>query len=147
MAISFGDAQDIILARLKASAIPNVFEAAVPAGFILPTQNNAHLPYVCMSFGGKSPVAARSGGITSSRDDIKRTSITVECIGDSPHDVRKVTEIVRDTLEGFIVDESWGELSETLAGDYAMYAPDYALWPIRFATGIFYYAFTNATTS
>lgn len=146
MAISFDAAQTAIVDRLKATDIPNVFDGFVPTGFHLPSENNAHLPYITVSFGGKSPVAMRNQGITTSRDHIKRTTVAVECIGDSPNDVRKVAEIVRDVLEGFIVDESWGELSETLAGDYTMYKPEYTLWPIRFAVGIHYAALTNATT-
>lgn len=146
MPISFEAAQNEILALLRATDIPNVFDGVVPTGFKLPVQNNAHLPYICVSFGGKSPVAMRSQGIDGSRNDIKRTTVAVECVGDSPADVRKVCEIVRDVLEGYIVDVSWGELSETLAGDYTMYKPEYTLWPIRFAVGIHYSALVNATT-
>jgi len=146
MTMTFAEAQQAIMDRLAASPIPNVFEGAVPPGFVLPSENNAHLPYVCISFGGKSPVALSNQGITSSRDHLKRTTVTVECIGDSPRDVRRVTEIVRDLLEGYIVDDSWGELSELLAGDYTMYQPDYELWPVRYATGIHYSAYTNAAS-
>lgn len=146
MALTFSEAQEALIDRLKASAIPNVFEANVPAGFILPQQNNAHLPYACISFGGNAPIAMRNTGITSSKYDMKRTSVAVECIGDSPRDVRRVTQIVRDQFEGFEVDESWSQLIETLAGDYTMYLPDYALWPVRYATGIHFSAMTNGIT-
>lgn len=141
--LTFSQAQEALIARLKSSTIPNVFEANVPPGFILPMQNGAHLPYVCIMFGGKAPIAADKQGIGNSRLDLKRTTVTVECIGDSPKDVRRVTEIVRDTFEGYEVDETWSQLVETLAGDYTMYKPDYALWPVRYATGIHYNAFTN----
>jgi len=144
--MTFTEAQDALIARLKDSAIPNVFEANVPAGFILPQENNAHLPYACVSFGGKSPLAARNTGIVGTKADMKRTSVAVECIGDSPRDVRRITEIVRDLFEGYEVDESWSELTETLAGDYTMYLPDYGLWPVRYATGIHFGAMTNAVT-
>lgn len=147
MAISFLEAQEAIIATLKATDIPNVFEADVPAGFDLPKQNGAYLPYACISFGGKTPVAMAAQGITSSRDDLKRTAVTVECIGDSPRDVRRVAEIVRDALEGFIVDESWGELTELLAGDYTMYKPDTDIWPTRYATGIHYTGYANASST
>lgn len=147
MALSFPDAQEAVIARLRATDIPNVFEAVVPPGFVLPQQNGAHLPYACISFGGKTPVAIRNQSIDTSKNHLKRTAVTVECIGDSPGDVRKVAEIVRGALEGYEVDESWSELTELLAGDYTMYAPDYDLWPVRYATGIHYTAFVGAVTA
>lgn len=147
MALTFLEAQEALIDRLRATAIPNVFEGSVPPGFILPHQNGAHFPYVCISFGGKTPVAQRNQGIDTSKNALKRTAVTVECIGDSPGDVRRVAEIVREAFEGYEVDESWSELTELLAGDYTMYAPDYDLWPVRYATGIHYTAFANAVTS
>lgn len=147
MALTFLEAQEALIDRLKASTIPNVFEGVVPPGFTLPQQNGAHLPYATISFGGKTPVALRNQGIDTSKNDLKRTSVAVECIGDSPRDVRRVAEIVRETFEGYIVDESWSELTELLAGDYTMYAPDYDLWPVRFATGIHYTAYANAAAA
>lgn len=146
MALTFLEAQEALIARLKATDIPNVFEGSVPPGFILPHQNGSHFPYACISFGGKTPVAMTKQGIGSSKDDLKRTAVTVECVGDAPRDVRRVAELVREAFEGYIVDESWGELTELLAGDYAMYAPDYDLWPVRNATGIHYTAFANASS-
>lgn len=147
MALTFLEAQVALIDRLKATDIPNVFEGVVPPGFKLPHENGAHLPYVTISFGGKTPVALKNQNIGSSRDDLKRTAVRVECIGDSPRDVMKVAEIVRDAFEGYIVDESWSELTELMSGDYTMYAPDYDLWPVRFATGIYYNGFTNAVTA
>jgi hypothetical protein len=49
-------------------------------------------------------------------------------------------------LEGWGPDESWGELEEKLAGDYTVYKPEYNLWPVRYATGIFFNTFANAAT-
>lgn len=144
MALTFAEAQEKILALLKASDIPSVFDGPVPPGHHLPRVGLAHLPYACVSFGGMSPVAQRSQGITTSRDDLKWTALSVECIGESPRDVRKVTAIVRDLLEGYSPDETWGELSETLAGDYSVRAPDSDLWPVRHATGIFFNTYANA---
>ena len=147
MALTFLEAQEALVARLRATSIPNVFEGTVPPGFTLPHQNGSHFPYACISFGGKTPVAQTNKGLDTTKNDLKRTAVTVECIGDSPRDVRRVAEIVRDAFEGYQVDESWSELEELLAGDYTMYAPDYDLWPVRNATGIHYTAFTNAVTS
>lgn len=147
MALSFLEAQEAIIELLKATDIPNVFEGIVPPGFVLPQENGAHFPYVCISFGGKTPVALTNQGIGSAKNDLKRTAVRVECVGDSPRDVRRVAEMVRDALEGYVVDESWGELTELMAGDYTMYAPDYDLWPVRNATGLYYNAFANAVTA
>lgn len=143
MTLSFEDAQEALMDRLKATDIPNVFEADVPPGFILPTQNNAHLPYVCISFGGMAPIAGHSLGITGSRQDLKRTSVIVQCFGDSPKDVRTISRIVREQFEGYEVDATWGQLSETVASDYRMWAPDHTMWPVRYVTGIYYNALVN----
>lgn len=140
----FEAAQEKVLTRLRTTAIPSVFEVAVPAGYKLPVERGVHLPYICVAFGGMSPVRSSNQGITSSKDDLKWTTVSVEVVGESPKTVRKVTAIVRDVLEGYIVDETWSELSETLAGDYTVYTPDYDLWPVRYATGIFFNGMANA---
>lgn len=142
------DVQDKILQRLRETDIPNVFEVSVPAGFVLPKQYGVILPYALVSFGGLTPVAGRQKGITSVADDIKWTAVAVECVGNSPSDVRKVTKIVRATLgKGYIPDESWGELEEQLAGDYTIQQPDADLAPVRYATGIIFNTNANAVTS
>ena len=144
--MDFEDVQDLILARLKASDIPNVWEGAVPAGPALPSNFGSRLPYAIVSFGGKSPVSESAQGIVTSAYDLKWSSVAVECVASSPKDVRKVTKIVRGLLEGFIPDESWGQLSERLSGDYQVLKPDYEPWPVRHATGVVFNANVNATT-
>lgn len=149
--MEFEDVQDLITERVRNTAwkgmkIPNVFEVAIPTGFVLPKQNGAHLPYALISFGGMSPVALRNKGITSSRDDLKWTAVAFEAVGNSPADVRKVTKIIRGLIEGFNPDPSWGELEEQLAGDYTVLEPDYDLWPVRYATGIVFNTNANAVT-
>lgn len=144
--MEFEDVQDSILARLRDSEIPNVFEVSVPAGVTLPKQNGTILPYVLVSFGGLTPVAIRNKGITSVNDDVKWTAVAVECVGNSPSDVRKVTKIVRKLLSGYIADEGWGELEEQLAGDYTIQQPDADLSPVRYATGLIFNTNANAVT-
>lgn len=146
--MEFEDIQDSIIERLRNSDIPNVFEVSVPAGFKLPRQNGSILPYVLISFGGLTPVAGRNKGITSVADDIKWTAVAVECVGNSPSDVRKVTKIVRRLLgNGYIPDPSWGELEEQLAGDYTIQQPDADLQPVRYATGLIFNTNANAVTA
>lgn len=146
MAKDLEDVQDSIIERLRDSDIPNVFEVSVPAGVKLPRQNGVILPYVLVSFGGLTPVAMRNKGITTNTDDIKWTAVAVECVGNSPSDVRKVTKIVRRLLSGHQPDESWGELEEQLAGDYTIQQPDADLSPVRYATGLIFNTNANAVT-
>lgn len=147
--MDFEDVQDSLVERLKTQTykgmyIPNVFEVSVPAGFILPKDNGAELPYALISFGGMSPVAIRNKGILSSTEDLKWTAVAVEAVGTSPRDVRLVTKIVRGLFEGYSPDPSWGELEEQLAGDYTVLQPDSDLNPVRYATGIVFNTNTNA---
>jgi len=147
MSLNFTEAHDAILAHLRDSDIPNVFDTTVPAGFELPRQNNTYLPYVLVSFSGKAQTTTTTAGITGSRDNLKNTLVAVECVGASPGDARRVADVARDKLDGYIVDESWSELSESLAGgDYKVTASESDLWPVRFATGMVFTALTNAVT-
>lgn len=123
-----------------------VFEVAVPTGYKLPMEHNVHMPYVLISFGGKSPVAGPQQGITGTRQDLKNTSVALECVANSPASVRKVVRIVRNAFEGYQPDPSWGELVERLSGDYTVNVPDYDLWPVRYATGIVFNTHANAVT-
>lgn len=138
------EVQDELLEYLRASNIPSVWEETVPAGVELPQQNGRHLPYVLVSFGGQSPVAQWQQGITSSRSDLKWTSVGIECVGETPHDRRMVAGIVRDLLEGYIPDTGWGQLREQLSDTYTVKMPDFTLWPVRYVNGIVFNAQDNA---
>lgn len=142
---SVAEVQDSIIAYLRDSDIPNVWEETIPVGVELPKQNDVYLPYVLISFGGQAPVAQWQQGITSSAHDLKWTSVGIECVGQSPRDKRTVAEIVRAKLEGYIPDSSWGQLREQLSDSYTVKAPDFTLWPVRFATGIVFNTQDNAT--
>lgn len=144
MITNFNAVQDSILELLQASDIPNVWESSVPAGVTLPRENGVHLPYAVVTFGGQSPVTRSNQGIVSSREDLKWTTVAVECVGDSQRDARVVANIVRDLLEGYSPDPDWGELSEVLSGDYSLAKPDYDLPPVRYATGIVFNTNVNA---
>jgi len=138
------DVQDALLDLLRATEIPNVWEETIPVGSALPIENGIHLPYALVSFGGQSPAAERHQGITSSANDVKWTTVAVECVGASPRDKRTVAAIVRELLEGYSPDTGWGQLQEQLSDSYTVKAPDYDLWPVRFATGIVFTTLDNA---
>jgi len=126
------ETRDELTDLLKAAGIPNVFEQTVPTGFELPSEKGVYLPYAVISFGGLSPVAQAMQGITSSRDDLKWTSIAVESVGATPAMARRVESIVRDTFEGLEPAPGWGQLREQLSDSYTVKVPDMDLWPVRF---------------
>ena len=141
---TFEEVQDDLIDLLKSTDIPSVWEETIPVGVELPKQGGVYLPYALISFGGQSPVARRNQGITSSAKDLKWTSVALECVGASPRDKRTVVGIVRDVLEGYSPDPSWGHLEEQLSDSYTVKVPDFTLWPVRFATGIVFNAQTGA---
>lgn len=136
--------RESLITRLKAAGVPNVWEQVVPSGVELPRQNGVVLPYVLIGFGGQAPVAMRNQGITSSRDDLKVTSVSIEAVGASPGDARKVEGIVRGQLEGYDVGPGWGELREQLSDSYTVRVPDSQLFPVRFVRAAVWNAFIGA---
>lgn len=136
--------RESLIPLLESAGVPNVWEQVVPAGVELPTQNGRVLPYVLIGFGGQAPVAMRNQGITSSRDDLKVTSISIEAVGASPGDARRVENIVRDQLEGYDVGPGWGELREQLSDSYTVRVPDSQLFPVRFVRAAVWNAFIGA---
>lgn len=147
MASKFMQIQDGLIERLRATDIPNVWEGTVPAGVTLPEVNGVHLPYVIVTFSGKSPVRDSYKGIASSKNDLKSSSIAVLCVGDSLHDCRMVADLVRESLEGYQPDPDWGELTEQLSGDYTVRVPDANTWPVRNALEIVFNTNINATAT
>jgi len=136
--------RETLITRLKGFGIPNVWEQTVPAGTTMPKQNGVYLPYAVISFGGLSPVAQNMQGITSSRDDLKWTSVAVESIGATPAIARQVETIVRDALEGYEPAPGWGQLREQLSDSYTVKVPDMDLWPVRFVRAMVFNAQTGA---
>lgn len=130
--------------RLLEFGIPNVFEQTVPAGKDLPMENGVFLPYAVISYGGLSPVAQPQQGITSSRDDLKWTSVAVESVGASPKIARQLEAIVRDAFEGYIPAPGWGQMREQLSDSYTVKVPDMDLWPVRFVRAMVFNTQTGA---
>lgn len=135
--------QDTILALLK-TKIPTVFEGALPDGFKLPTEGAYFLPYAIVMFGGLSPVAVRNQTITSSRDDLKWTAVSLEIVGHTPRTARYAAGKIRDALEGYSPSESWGELTEVLSTGYGIKVPDHDIWPLRYQIDMVFNTMTNA---
>lgn len=145
--MDFEDVQDALLERLKVGGEGlgfDVFETALPLGYKAREENGRIVPYALVSFGGKSPVAMSAQGIVGTRKDLRWTSVAVECIGASQSDARKLAKIIRDLLDGYQPDDTWGELIERLSGDYTVQQPDADIWAPRYATGIVFNTNTNA---
>lgn len=142
------EVQNQLIAYLRNNPqIPNVWEETVPAGVKLPKENDVFLPYVLISFGGQSPVKQDNQGIVSSADDLKWSSVAVECVGQYPEHKRTLAGVVRKMLEGYIPDPGWGQLREQLSDSYTVKVPDFSLWPVRYAIGIVFNTQVNAVTS
>ena len=129
------EVQDSIITMFEDLGV-QIWEETVPTGVTPKSQNGRMVPYVLISFGGQSPVAQPQQGITSSRDDLKWTSIGTECVGETPADRRAISRVVRDMLEGYVPGPGWGQLREQLSDSYTVKRPEFSLWPVRFATGI-----------
>jgi hypothetical protein len=148
--MAFEDVQDAILDMVEARGATDkfdVYEIDIPAGKKPRMENGAILPYVLISFGGKTPVALQNQRIDSSKNDLKWTSVAFECVANSGRDVRKLTKIIREMFEGYSPDPDWGELTERLSGDYTVLTPDYDLSPPRNATGIVFNTNVGAVTA
>ena len=122
----------------------SVFDGAIPTGDMLESRNGRYLPYVVFGFGGKTEAANRMLGIGSSRDDVKWTAFVAYCVGDSPATVRRLKDVIRTEFEGYLVDDSWGQLTEVLSGDFGISKPDPDLIPLRFGEPLVFKAITDA---
>lgn len=129
------ETQNAIIDLFVAQGV-QIWEETIPANTKPAQQLGRMVPYILISFGGQSPVAQPFQGITSSRDDLKWTSIGTECVGETPADRRAISRVVRETLEGLVPAPGWGQLREQLSDSYTVKAPEHSLWPVRFATGI-----------
>jgi hypothetical protein len=141
------EVQDVVFNRVAALGVEQkfgVFEGSIPLGYELTKQFGQQNPYVIVSFGGQGEVQMGYQGITGTRDNLKTTSVAVECVSNAPRTSRVLAGLIRDSLDGFCPDESWGQLVEQLSGEYSVRNVDYDLWPVRFARGILFEANSNA---
>lgn len=127
--------QDEIIAKIKALGAAmkfSVYDGALPTGDQLKSTNGRYWPYVVFAMGGQTEAANRHKGITSSKEDVKWTSLVFFCVGDTPDTVRKIKQILRETFEGYIPTDGWGQFTEVLSGDFGISKPDPDLIPLRF---------------
>lgn len=131
----FLDEQNRLIDKIKALAVTNKFSAfdgAIPTGEQLHKTNGRYWPYIVYGLGGKTEAANRHQGITSSKEDVKWTSLVFFCVGDTPNTVRKLKDLLRNEFEGYIPAVGWGEFTEVLSGDFGISKPDPDLIPLRF---------------
>lgn len=146
--MKLADNQDKVFDRLVALGADKkfgVFEGAIPLGYEQTVEFGQHAPYIIVGFGGQSEVQMGYQGISGTRDNLKWTSVAVEAVANSPATVRRVADLIRDSLEGFSPDEDWGELVEQMSGDYSIRRPEFDLWPVRYASGMVFSANSNAS--
>lgn len=95
-----------ILQHFKSSVNAPVFEVEVDDDAVLPTSaDGLTLPYYVISFGG--PIRAAAGrGITSVRDDVMRSYVSVYCVAPDADAMRSIKNTAFDVLTGYIPDNA-----------------------------------------
>lgn len=121
----------------------SVYDGAIPSGGELKSTGGRYWPYVVYSFGGKTQVANRHRGISSSAEDVKWSAIVFYCVGDTPATVRKLKDLLRNRFEGYIPALGWGEFTEVLTGDFGISKPDPDLVPLRFGETLAFTTIVN----
>lgn len=131
----FLDVQNDMISRIKALGTLKKFgtyDGAIPSGDELKSTNGRYWPYVVYGFGGKSEVANRHKGISSSAEDLKWSSMVLYCVADSNDTIRKLKDVLRTEFEGLVPAIGWGQFTEVLTGDFGISKPDPDLIPLRF---------------
>lgn len=146
--MSFDTGIENILARAKALGAENtfdVFDTHIPAGYLTQYQNKAPLPYVLVDFGDKSEQPQSNQGITGTRDDMKWTVVMFEVVSPAPDTNRTLKAILRDSFEGWVPDQGWGEMVERYYARYSVQEPEGTeFWPARFTSVLSYVADIDA---
>lgn len=131
----FLNVQNELIEKIKALGVAKKFgtyDGAIPSGDELKSTNGRYWPYVVYGFGGKSEVAGRFRGITSSADDLKWSSMVLYCVADNNATIRKLKDVLRTEFEGLVPALGWGQFTEVLTGDFGISKPDPDLIPLRF---------------
>lgn len=131
----FIDVQDQLTQRIIDLGVTNKFstyDGAVPSGETLKSTNGRYWPYVIYGFGGKTQAANRYRGITSTKEDVKWSSLVFFCVGDTGRTVRRLKDVLRTEFEGLVPALGWGEFTEVLTGDFGLSKPDPDLIPLRY---------------
>ena len=143
----FLDVQNQLITKIKNLGTTQKFgtyDGAIPSGDELKSTNGRYWPYVVFAFGGKTQVANRIKGITSSAEDVKWSSMIFYCVGDTNATVRKLKDLLRTEFEGYIPASGWGEFTEVLTGDFGISKPDPDLIPLRFGETLAFKIMTDA---
>jgi hypothetical protein len=121
--------QDQIVTKLNELA-QDVYETTAPDDTRLRfDESGMILPYIVVEFADMYE-SGQSGGILSSKYDVKTSYIIVSCIAPTERSARQVAGLVRDKLAGFIPTDA-GEL--ILAGGGVSYSAQDAK-PNRFVS-------------
>lgn len=131
----FLDVQNELITKIKdlgETGKFSTYDGAIPSGSELKSVNGRYWPYVVYGFGGKTQVANKLKGITSSAEDVKWSSMIFYCVGDTPATVRKLKDALRNVFEGYVPKPGWGQFEEVLTGDFGISKPDPDLIPLRY---------------
>lgn len=127
--------QNEMIERIKALGVAmkfGTYDGAIPSGGELKSTNGRYWPYIIYGFGGKSEVANRYRGITSSAEDLKWSSMVFYCVADDNATIRKLKDVLRKEFEGYVPAIGWGQFTEVLTGDFGISKPDPDLIPLRY---------------
>lgn len=125
------DSQEEIIALIR--TIPNVdfHEDEVPDEEMIVMIGDQIKPYVTISFGGTSEAPRRTNGIVGASYDSDETSIVIQCVASTKRAARKLHDIVRDKLRGY-VPTNCGEIRNALYNSNG--AITHLVNPSRFAS-------------
>jgi len=99
MAVSLLPSQDAISTKLN--ELPQtVYDNTAPPDEMLEYSNGTMLPFIVPMFGGYSR-AIEGRGITSVRNDLGESYVTVACVGPTERSARQVADLVLNKLTGF----------------------------------------------
>ena len=114
MSLNLLPTQDAIAAKLRELA-QDVYETSAPEDSKLRFDSNGMiLPYIVVEFADMYD-SIETGGILSTRYDVKTSYIVVSCVAPTERSARQVAELVRDKLTGFVPVDA-GELTQTGGG-------------------------------
>ncbi len=100
MSLSLLPTQDAIITKLN--ELPQtVYENTVPTDDILEYSDGQMLPFIVALFGGYSR-AIEGRGITSVRQDLGESYVSIACVGPTERSARQVADLVLNHLTGFV---------------------------------------------
>ena len=143
MSLSLLPVEDQIITKLK--ELPqSVYENGVPDDTSLVYSNKVMLPFIVPFFGGYAR-ALDGRGITSSRQDLGESYVSIQCVGPTERSSRQVADIVREKMTGFIPEDA-GEMIPSGGSRYV--TPDFSSRPAKYISEVtFRYAVNTNVVS